>query len=137
MAAGVRKVAVMPSTPLLLVALALVAVYAAFASWRWIQVSRIASSALSRAEELSVSLKGRLDVQGVIYRERDQWKALYQDQALAHGRAQDMLVTEREALCRQLMAAGQTPRTNPVIDSVVSSFQAEHVEPNQPEASDA
>ena len=60
--------------------------------------------------------------------ERDQWMALYHQQAAEHGTAQAMMLAERQVLIQQLQRAGIEPRVNKVIEQVANGFASTHVD---------
>jgi hypothetical protein len=60
--------------------------------------------------------------------ERDQWMALYHQQAGEHGTAQAMMLAERQVLIQQLQRAGVKPRVNKVVEQVANGFASTHVD---------
>jgi hypothetical protein len=115
---------------------AILAVTAAAVRWCRLEISslrhaaRIFQQEIQRERSLREGaermLAARIDVQATIYQERDRWRDLYQEQATAHGVAQDMLMRERDVLIRQIESAHLAPKTDAVVDRVVESFHAAH-----------
>jgi hypothetical protein len=62
-------------------------------------------------------------------RERDEWQALYFQQASEHGTAQAMMMTERQRLVLQLERAKIQPKINPAIEAVARAFDETHAGP--------
>lgn len=64
-----------------------------------------------------------------VLKERDEWRKLYYEQAIQHGAAQDMLLSERDVNARTLISLGKQPFVHPSIARVVAAFRDEHVDP--------
>lgn len=100
--------------------------------------ARGAASARDAAEQIATAAEAAMletrslrEVTRGILTERDDWRKLYQQHALEHGAAQNMLMVERANLARQVAQLGGKPRLNQKIDEAVSEFQRLHIEPLQ------
>jgi hypothetical protein len=66
--------------------------------------------------------------------ERDQWKKLYYAEAMMHGNAQQLLLTELTNLRTQYVRAtgGKQPRVSSLVDTLTQEYAGTHPTPNPP-----
>lgn len=67
-------------------------------------------------------------IEGIIA-ERDGWQRIHHQESVAHGAAETMLFNERWRLLRQLKQARIKPNSDPQVEEVVRSFEAEYAAP--------
>lgn len=69
-----------------------------------------------------------------IQAERDQWKKLYYAEAMMHGNAQQLLLTELTNLRTQYVRAtgGKQPRVSSLVDTLTQEYTGAHPTPDPP-----
>lgn len=70
-----------------------------------------------------------------ILRERDTWQGLYNEQSIAHGNAQAIMMGAIEYMGKKLSIAGITFQIPPVLEEVRQQFIHNHVTPVLPKSS--